>query len=105
MADTLVRIGPTSLTGSAATVYTVPGATVTLLRDIHFCNETGSDATVTVSIGSDGSGKRILKDYVVPANDYRGFVGGIKLGAAEVVQAYGGTSGAVTLTATVVESA
>ena len=52
---------------------------MTLLRDIHLCNETGADATVTLSIGSDGSGKRILKDYVVPANDYRGFVGGINL--------------------------
>lgn len=104
--DTAKRLtGPALLTGSAATVYTVPASTVTVLRNIHVCNETGADATLTLSIGTDGSGKRLFRTFNVSANDVMDWSGAIIMAAAEVIQAFSGTASALTLTVSGVETA
>lgn len=105
MADTLKRLaGPTALGTSAATVYTVPAATTATVRDVLVCNETGSAATLTISIGTDGAGKRICKDLSIPANTTWQLACGTVLAAAEVLQAYSGTASALTLTVSGVET-
>lgn len=105
MADTLKRLaGPSSLSNSAATVYTTPALTTTTIRDICVCNETGSAATFTLSIGADGSGKRLYYQVSIPANSTFQRTGNVVLAAAEVVQAYSGTNAALTLTLSGVES-
>jgi hypothetical protein len=106
MADTLKRLsGPASLTNSAATVYTVPGATTAVIRDINVANTTGSAATFTLSIGADAAGKRLFSAVSIPANSTLQRTGSIVLAATEVVQAYSGTNAALTLTLSGVESA
>lgn len=105
MADTLKRLaGPVALTTSAATVYTVPGSTTTTVRNIHVCNETGTGATFTLSLGTDGAGKRLYKAVNIPANDSLDVGLSLVLSAAEVLQAYSGTGSTLTLVISGVES-
>lgn len=105
MADTLKRLsGPAILSNAAATVYTVPGGTTTTIRNIHVCNETGSMATFTLSVGTDGAGKRLFMSVPILANDFLDWSGSLVVGAAEVIQAYSGTNSALSLTMSGVES-
>src|SRR4051794_8825061 len=105
MADTLKRLaGPTLLTASAATVYTVPALTTATVRNIHVCNETGTAATFTLSLGTDGAGKRLYKAVSIPANESLEVGLSLVLAAAEILQAYSGTASALTLTMSGVES-
>jgi len=106
MADTAKRLsGPALLTGTAATQYTVPASTTTILRNIHVSNETGTAATLTMSIGTDAAGKRLFTAYTVAANDVIDWSGFIVLAAAEIIQAFSGTASALTLTVSGVEVA
>lgn len=105
MADTLKRLaGPSALTTSAATYYTVPSSTTATLRSIHVCNETATAATLTLSIGADGAGKRLFYQVSIPGNGFLDWSGVQVMSAAEVVQALSGTSSALTLTISGVES-
>lgn len=106
MADTAKRVaGPTLLTGTAATVYTVPASTTATLRNIHVSNETAAAATLTMSIGTDAAGKRLFTAYTVAANDVVDWSGFMVLAAGEVLQAFSGTASALTLTVSAVETA
>jgi hypothetical protein len=106
MADTAKRVaGPTLLTATAATVYTVPASTTTTLRNIHVSNETATAATLTMSIGTDGAGKRLFTGFTVAANDVVDWSGFIVLAAGELLQAFSGTASALTLTVSGVETA
>lgn len=107
MADTARRLyGPAQLAAAAATVYTVPGATTTILRYIRVTNTTGTDRTVTMSIGSDAAATRIFSAVTVLANggaiDWAGF---IPMSAGEVVQAYASAATALTIVIAGVEVA
>jgi hypothetical protein len=97
MADTLKRLaGPVALAAAAGTVYTVPALTGTVLRGLRVVNETGSAATFTLSIGTDGAGKRVWYSQQVAPGDGYDWTGNIPMVAAEIVQAY--ASAATTLT-------
>lgn len=104
MADTPVRIaGPTLLTGSAVTQYTVPASTTTILRDLRAANTTGTSASIFVSIGADAAGTRLWSGLFVPANGTLDWTGFIVLATGETFRAYSGTASALTLTASGVE--
>lgn len=104
MADTLKRLsGPTALTTSAVTQYTAPALTTAVLRSVHVANETAADHNFTLSIGTDGAGKRLWKSRTVPANDSFDWSGNIVLAAAEVVQALADAGTSLTLTISGVE--
>lgn len=106
MADTSKRLtGPTSLGNSAATVYTCPGTTTAQVVDIHVANTTGSDATLTLSVGADAAGTRLYSAQTVPAHGSIQRTGLVVLAATEIIQAYSGTASALTLTISGVESA
>lgn len=106
MADTPKRLyGPASLTTSAATVYTAPGGTDVAIVDIHVCNETASVATLTLSIGTDGAGKRLFKETPIQPYSALQRIGNQYLAAGEVIQAYSGTNAALTLTISGIETA
>lgn len=105
MADTAKRVGgPTALTTSAATQYTVPALTTTILRSIHVANEDSSARTFTLSIGTDGAGKRLWKDVTVPVGGSFDWSGFIVLAAGEVIQALASANTALTLVLSGVES-
>lgn len=101
MPDAGVRAGPTSLTTSAATLYTVPASTTTTVRNVHIANESTTTAvTVTLSIGTDGAGKRFLGPGLsIPASSSYDWSGFLILAATEVIQ--GTASAATSLTVTI----
>lgn len=59
--------GPALVATGPATVYTVPALTKTIIRHIHVSNPSASPVTLTMSIGADAAGTRILGAYSIPA--------------------------------------
>lgn len=104
--DILKRLsGPTALTGSAVTQYTAPAATTTTIKSIHVANETGSAATLNISVGTDAANKRFAFGFSIPANSNYDWEGTLVLAAAEVIQAYSGTASSLTMIMSGVETA
>jgi hypothetical protein len=93
MPDVAKRLaGPALLTAAAATQYTVPAATTTILRNVHVSNETAATATFTLSIGTDAAGKRLWTAVDIPTKSSLDWSGFIVLNAADVIQAFSGTA-------------
>lgn len=84
--------------GAAATKYTVPSTTKAIVRHIHIENGSASAATITLSIGTDAAGTRILDAVSVPATDFIDHYCYYVLEAAEIMQAFAGTNNVLTLT-------
>lgn len=59
--------GPVAVATGPATVYTVPALTKTIVRHIHVSNPSASPVTLTISVGADAAGTRILGAYSIPA--------------------------------------
>lgn len=59
--------GPIAVATGPATVYTVPALTKTIIRQIHVSNPSGSPVTLTLSIGADAAGTRLLSAFSIPA--------------------------------------
>jgi hypothetical protein len=105
MARTPKRLaGPAQVSNAAATKYTVPAATKTVVRHIHVQNPSGSPATFTLSIGADAAGLRVFDAFSVPAAA-AGVVASVidwfcyyVLEATEVIQAFSGTNNVLVLT-------
>lgn len=105
MADTAKRLaGPILVTNAAVTYYTVPGATTAILRNIHVANESASAVTFTLSIGTDGTGKRLWKDLSIPANATLDWSGFMVMAAAEILTSIAGTTNVLVLTVSGVET-
>lgn len=99
MAQTPKRLsGPAQLTGAAATVYTVPAATKTVVRYIHVSNPSASSVALTMSIGADAAGTRIFDALAIAANSEQDFWCYHVLEAAEILQAWAGTASVLVLT-------
>jgi hypothetical protein len=68
---TPVKLTQAVLTTSDVTLYTVPGATSIILKEIILTNTTAASATVSISIvpsaGSAGVSNRIFEQVAVPA--------------------------------------
>lgn len=93
MAKTAKRLyGPAALTTSAATKYTVPALTKTIIRELRVSNPSAAAVDLTVSIGADATGTRIIDGYPIPADTTMPFFGYWVVDAAEVVQMKGGTT-------------
>lgn len=104
MADDEQRAGPVLLGISAATIYDPPvgGA---ILRMININNETGILRTFGISIGTDGSGKRILgPSCQIQPNSAIQWTGFIPLTDVDVVQAFADLAGAITVTMGLIEN-
>lgn len=99
MAVTPLRLhGPAQVSNAAATKYTVPGATKTVVRHIHVQNPSGSPVTFTMSIGTDAAGTRIYDAYTIAANSVLSVWCYHVLEATEIIQALAGTNNILTLT-------
>lgn len=105
MARTAKRLaGPAQVSNAAATKYTVPALTKTIIRHIHIQNPSGSAVTFTLSIGADAAGVRLFDAYSIPAaaagvtGSVVDWFGYLVADAAEVIQAFAGTNNILTLT-------
>ena len=105
MARTPKRLaGPAQVSNAAATKYTVPAVTKTIVRHIHVENPSVSPVTFTMSIGADSASTRIFDAFSIP-----GAAAGVTasvfdhpcyyiLEATEIIQAFAGTNNILTLT-------
>lgn len=59
--------GPIAVATGPATVYTVPALTKTIIRQIHVSNPSASPVTLTLSIGADAAGTRLMSAFSIPA--------------------------------------
>lgn len=106
MARTPKRLfGPALVSNAAATKYTVPAVTKTVIRHIRIQNPSGSPVTFTMSIGADAAGTRIFDAFSIPAAA-AGVAASIVdhfcyyvLEVGEIIQAFAGTNNILTLTA------
>jgi hypothetical protein len=96
--------GPAQVSNAAATKYTVPSSTVTIVRHIHVENPSASAVAFTMSIGADAAGTRLYDAYSIP-----GAAAGqpasvldvfcyYVLTAGEIIQAFAGTNNILVLT-------
>jgi hypothetical protein len=90
--------GPAQVSNAAATKYTVPASTLTVLKHIHIQNPSASSVNFSMSIGADAAGTRIFDVYPVAALSYIDLWVYFVLAAAEIVQAFAGTNNILTLT-------
>lgn len=98
-ATTRVRaFGPALLTNASATKITVAAGTTMEIRQIHISNGSTSAATLTISIGADAAGTRIADALPIPANSVLDLWGPYYLLAAEILAAFSGTTGVLTMT-------
>lgn len=99
MARTPKRLaGPALVSNAAATKYTVPALTKTVIRHIHLQNPSGSSVTFTLSIGADAAAVRLFDAYTIAAGTTLDHFCYHVVDAAEIVQALAGTNNILTLT-------
>ncbi len=90
--------GPAQVSNAAATKYTVPALTKTIVRHVHIQNPSGSAVTFTMSIGADAAAVRLFDAYSIAANTVLDHFCYYVLAAAEIVQALAGTNNILVLT-------
>ena len=89
--------GPAALSNSAATKYTAPAGGA-VVRQIHVNNPSGSAVDFTLSIGTDATGTRIFDGLSIAADSTYDHYCYWPLTNGEIIQAFGGTNNAMTLT-------
>jgi hypothetical protein len=82
----------------AATKYTVPALTKTIIRHIHISNPSGTAVTFTLSVGADAAAVRLYDAFSIAANTVRDDYWYVIVDAAEIVQALAGTNLVLVLT-------
>ena len=88
MARTPTRLaGPMLVDSTPETVYTTPGATVTVVKNIIVNNPSGGALTFTLSIGADATATRMINVYSIPAGGMANFHVYIPLAATNTLQA------------------
>jgi hypothetical protein len=102
MAITAKRLsGPTTLTASAVTQYTVPGATTARVTELLIANIDTVDRTVTVhfvpSGGSVTNGNKVLNAVNIPANTTRQIVLQAVLATGDFISALASATSAINL--------
>ncbi len=90
--------GPAQVSNAAATKYTVPAVTKTVVRHVHVQNPSAGIVTFTMSIGADAAATRIFDAYSIAAGAVLDHFCYYVLEAAEIIQALSGTNNVLTLT-------
>lgn len=90
--------GPAQVSNAAATKYTVPALTKTIVRHIHIQNPSGAAVTFTMSIGADAAAVRLFDAYSIGAGTILDHFCYYILDVAEIIQALAGTNNILTLT-------
>jgi len=99
MSSKNVRLaGPAQVSNAAATKYTTPASTVTVLQHIHVQNPSAAPVAFTMSIGADAAATRIYDGFSIAAGGVLDVGCKYVLNATEVIQAFAGTNNILTLT-------
>ncbi|HET7713853.1 MAG TPA: hypothetical protein VFK94_06460 [Patescibacteria group bacterium] len=98
MAETNKRLhGPAQVSNAAATKYTVPAGTKTLVRHVHISNPSANAVTFTMSIGADAAAVRLFDAYSIPAGTVFDWFPFMIIDATEIIQALAGTNNILVL--------
>jgi len=104
---TPTKLGQTAITGTIATLYTVPTGYRTFVKDLNICNTTGGAVTVNVHLvpkaGTAGTANAILYTYSIAANTTYRWTGVQIMNEEETIQVKGSTTG-LTITASGAEA-
>lgn len=96
--------GPAQVATGPATVYTVPAGTKTIVRHIHVQNPSASAVTLTLSVGADAAGTRMIAAYSIPGagagivNSMQDYYWYLVLEATEIIQLSAGTNNILVIT-------
>jgi hypothetical protein len=90
--------GPAQLSNAAATKYTVPSTTLSVLKHIHVSNTSAGAVNFTLSIGADAASTRIFDAYTIASGAILDLWVYFVLSAAEIIQAFGSVNNQLTLT-------
>jgi len=103
-------VGPALIATGPTTVYTapayVPSNLVTIIRQIHISNPSGSPVTFTLSIGADAAATRLWQTYSIPAaaagvtDSVRDIFMYLPMAASEILTLSAGTTNILTITIT-----
>jgi hypothetical protein len=97
-------VGPAQVATGPTTVYTVPANTKTILRHLHISNPSASAVTLTISIGADAAGTRLVGAYSIPGagagivNSQQDWYWYIPMEETEILQLSAGTNNILTIT-------
>jgi hypothetical protein len=104
---TPTKLGQAAVTGTIATLYTVPVGFRTFVKDLNICNTTSGAVTVNVHLvpkaGTAGTGNAILYGYSIAANATYRWTGVQIMNEEETIQIKGSTTG-LTITASGAEA-
>ncbi len=89
--------GPAQVSNAAATKYTVPAGLRAVIRHIHISNPSAAAVDFTLSIGVDAAATRLFDGFPIPIDDVYDWYGYLPLAAAELIQAFAGTTNILTL--------
>lgn len=104
MSDIAKRSGPTALGTTAATIYTCPTGKTAVVAKAILTNITTTSKKVTLSVGVDAVGTRVLREVAIAPNGVEIFSLGAPLIEAEVVQAFADAAASVNVLLAVIES-
>jgi hypothetical protein len=94
---TPTKLGQAAITTGVTTLYTVPAATRTLLKEFSIANTTGAPINVRVflvpSAGSAGTGNAFLYDVPVPNANALQYNGVEVLNAGDTIQIQAASAG------------
>lgn len=109
MAYTVKGLGQTLLADTATTIYTVPGATTAIVRDIMICNTDTTSRTFTIWLDISGTGatdsEAIFDTVTIDANDYLHWTGFQVMTAASTIKGVASVASVINVTVSGVESA
>jgi hypothetical protein len=91
-------VGPQLLTNAAATIYTTPASTVTLVQHLHVSNPTASAVGFTMSIGADAAATRVYDNFQIAAGGVLDVFCKYVLTATQTLQALGSTTNVLNIT-------
>jgi len=90
--------GPLLITNAVVTRYTVPASTKAVIRNIHLQNNSGASVDLTISIGADAAGTRILDAQTLAADGVLDLYGPFVMDAAEILQTNASITNVSTIT-------
>jgi len=86
---------------TAETLYTVPANTITIVKDIHVCNNSNADCYVSLWLVPNGDSPTdenvMFYQWNVPANDFVHWNGFQVLSAGDTIQALAETADQITI--------
>jgi hypothetical protein len=90
--------GPAQISNAAATKYTVPASTTTIVQHVHVYNPSAATVNFTMSIGADAAGTRLYDAYAISGGGFLDVFVKYTLTAAEIIQAFGSVNNILVLT-------